>query len=480
MAMNRNSLAWVIGVIFLLIAGATRFYRIGWSVSGDHTTMMDGVESLRTKPFFSLEGLTPGERQARMIPLPHLLQGLAYDAFGHDEAGVRTGSAIAGAVIIAIAAMAVTRVYGPASGVILGSMLVTCAWLLGSHQSNRHYSYAFLFGSLAILATATSWRRNSILWGLLAGACTALAVAMHTVLFALLMATGVFMVIEAFLRKSPVPRRSVWAYWVTAIPLTACALAPFIWCMLAYKGPPVDWGYSSFHSVAGLVLNLGPSVAVLALIGFFLPWRGDDVMGRLCAVIAAAAVMACAVLPLVHSFRHDYVLPMSLSFFMLASGTATAVYDAVRRHRGRALAVAVTAMLVAMPLPSLASYYQDGDRHDYRAAAQFIKNNAKPADIVASDSPGCLGYYLPTPVETGHRIFSRPDAAMAALDKLAAGGRRVWYVCRYSRESLEPDADRWLWRNAVRMRQIKKQRFDYHENIVDVYLIHGKQDKRQP
>ena len=50
--MDTKRLSWVIGLAFLAIAGATRLYRIGWSVSGDHTTMLDGVRSLREKPFF--------------------------------------------------------------------------------------------------------------------------------------------------------------------------------------------------------------------------------------------------------------------------------------------------------------------------------------------------------------------------------------------------------------------------------------------
>jgi hypothetical protein len=71
MAMRRDGLAWVIGVAFVLIAGATRYCRIEWSVWGDHTTMMDGVESLRTKPFFSLQGLSPGERRCVSKPKPY-------------------------------------------------------------------------------------------------------------------------------------------------------------------------------------------------------------------------------------------------------------------------------------------------------------------------------------------------------------------------------------------------------------------------
>lgn len=479
--MDTKRWSWVIGLGFLLIAGATRFYRIGWSVEGDDTTMMDGVRSLREKPFFPLDGFSGGEGQARMIPLPHLLQGLAYDVFGYDEAGIRTGSAIAGALIIAISVMVVSRLHGPANGIILGIMLVMCSWLMFHHQSNRHYSYAFFFGALALLTTQAAWQRNTPVWGVLAGCCTALAVAMHSAAAILPLSILAFMFVEALMRKTALPKRALWAYWTSCIPLVICALAPIIWLKLTSSGFWVAiWGRSPSHSVAGLVFNLGFSVALLAVVGWFCAWRSGTASDRLCAVVAVVAVFTCALVPLLVSSKYDYVLPVALSFFLLASRTLTAVYGAIVHVKGKRLAVAVTGAILLMPLPSFASYYQDGDRKDYRAAAKFIEEHLEPGDTVAADIPGCLGYYLDVPVESGHRIVSDPDAAMAALTRLATGGQRVWYVCRYARDVLRPDADRWLWRHAVRMRRIRKKRFDYHENILDVYLINEDQTEPVP
>lgn len=43
-----------------------------------------------------------------------------------------------------------------------------------------------------------------------------------------------------------------------------------------------------------------------------------------------------------------------------------------------------------------------------------------------------------------------------------------------AREELLQEVDQWLWKHGVRMLRIKKKRFDYHENITEVYLLNGK------
>jgi hypothetical protein len=64
------------------------------------------------------------------------------------------------------------------------------------------------------------------------------------------------------------------------------------------------------------------------------------------------------------------------------------------------------------------------------------------------------------------------------LTDLKRNKARIWYVCRYAREEPAAWADTWLWENAVRVLRIKKKRFDYHENILDVYLIDARAESR--
>ena len=49
----------------------------------------------------------------------------------------------------------------------------------------------------------------------------------------------------------------------------------------------------------------------------------------------------------------------------------------------------------------------------------------------------------------------------------------MWYVFRLARGEPPRAVDQWLSRRGVRMARFKKRRFDYHENITDVYLFEG-------
>jgi len=474
--MNKSSTPWLVGLVLLVFAIPTRLYRIDWSVSGDHTTMLNGVRGLREKPFTSLEGLSAGELQSRYLPLSYFLQGLAFDTFGWDEAGSRTGSAVVGAITIALVGVVVSRLYGVVNGVIVGTSLLLCAWILMHHQGNRHYSYALFFGSTSLLMTADAWRKNTWARGALAGLLTALAVGILPVLLLLPCAVAVFMFIEIALRRSSFPRSSMIAYWAVCVPLTVCGMAPFVWFMSTYERSFLDWGSTPWRSVAGLFFNLGFSVAAFAAVGWVRAVSKGDVTERLCAAIAATSLAACLIMPIFGSFKHDYVLPLTLAMFLLASRTVTIMHDAVVQVHGRAFAAAMAAAILLIPLPSLASYYQDGDRKDYRAAANFIRENMREGDIVSADTIGALGYYLDCPVEEASRLVTRPRRSIERLTKLISTGRRVWYVLRFSRDDTPLEADRWLWHHAIRMKRIRHKRFDYHVNLLDIYLFNPTQE----
>lgn len=59
---------------------------------------------------------------------------------------------------------------------------------------------------------------------------------------------------------------------------------------------------------------------------------------------------------------------------MLAARLVAHVYEQVKKQ-SRFVALALVMVFVLLPLPSFVSYYQDGDRHDYRSAAQFVRDH---------------------------------------------------------------------------------------------------------
>jgi len=453
-------------LVFLALGAATRFYRIDWSFSDDDTSSLAEARSLVEKPFF-LAQVGYHDQQPRAQPVSHLLQAGAFRLFGESEAGARTGGAIAGTLSILLTVLLVYRLAGGSAAVILGAALMLWPWHLGHSQSTRVYMYAFLFVSVSLLSAALAWDRNSMKWGALSGMFSALAVSSH--LSAILLPLGLtgFVAAECLRHRNPLAKRALLGYVLVGGPLLvgSCFLG---WLAMHAWAGQQDWGYSVPHTVFGLAYNLGWSFALLSVIGWMWAWRRGRALDRMCASVAAVAFIASIICPSVVSFRPDYLFTVTLAFMVLASGTIAVMYGELRK-RSLAFAAGTVAVLLALPVPSFLSYYQDGDRQDYRAAAHFIEEHRQTGDIVAADNPGALGYYLAVPVEG---VSSK---CVEALESLSAGSKRVWYVCRYAREEPPGWVDQWFWQHAVRMLRLKKARFDYHENILDVYLIGAKQ-----
>lgn len=461
---------WILVCAFLVLACATRFYRLDWSFSedGDEIATFAEAQSLTDKPFF-VSDLKPYDRLPRAHPVAYGLQLLTYRAFGQGEFGARVGVATAGAISIALIVLLTHLLFGRLSAIFVGILLVLWPWHVLYSQSNRMYSYAFLFGSAALLSGALAWQRNSFAWASLSGIATALAISSHNLAAIIPASFGIYAVVDHLTTREPAPRRAIAGYVLVGGPLIGLSTVLAALAMRGWAGE-VGSGYSITHTLMGVAYNMTYGVAVLALVGWFGAWRSNSRPLRMIAVTATVAAITCVLLPAFVSFRHDYVFASSIAFVLLASQTLAEAFTALREH-SRFLAWGMASAFLLLPLPSFASYYQDGDRNDYRAAAEYIKAHWREDDLVAADSSGLLGHYLSRTVTPAHRSSTEPKEWGKALEKLAATGKRVWYVCRYAREEPPQWADQWLWQNSVRMLRIKKQRFDYHENITDVYLL---------
>ena len=118
------------------------------------------------------------------------------------------------------------------------------------------------------------------------------------------------------------------------------------------------------------------------------------------------------------------------------------------------------ALAVAAAAGPLRAYYTDSAlaRDDYRGTARYLEAVAGPEDAIILNAAGqqeVFGYYYHGPIHPAPRPSTAPARTVQTLTELASQGERVWYVCRFAREELAPEVDRWFWQNAVRMLRIK-------------------------
>ena len=305
--MNKNACrcSWAVVFLFLCLAGLTRFYHLDWSFWGDEITSFREAKSLFEKPYFGSD-LGVGDRVIRAQPLGYLLQALTYKFFGKSETGARIGVATAGTLAIPLIVFLSVRLYGQLTGIILGILLVLSPWHLFHSQNNRVYSYAFLFGSLALLSAALAWKRNSMKWALLAGALSALSVATYAFTILILVGVLAFAVFEFFRRKTPLPWRAVLGYAIFGVPLLLFG-GYLAWLGLRHWAVKQAWGYTTVHTLMGLAFNLNWGISLVACSGWIWAWFSKDAADRIWACVAVIAFLFAVLGPFCFPFRHDYI-----------------------------------------------------------------------------------------------------------------------------------------------------------------------------
>lgn len=465
---TRSHRSWLVIVVFLLLAGVTRFYRLDWSLWGDEAWSFAEVKSLLEKPFF-LPSITDADYLGRAIPIGVALQALTYQVFGTSEWQARMGVAIAGTLAIPLIVWFVAALSGHTTAMILGGILLFSPWHLFESQNNRIYSFAFLFVSVALLAAALAWKQKQRSWAIVAGILSAVALATFNFTILLPLGLGTFVVAERLLWKTPLPWRIIRTYLLSGGPLLLVSLAFAIIARQHWNGE-TPWGYSSLHTLLGLAFNLNWEIALFSGVGcLWCLWLNRDSTERLWVVLIVISVASALIAPRFTDFRPEYLFPMTLPFFLVTARMLAYLYELLKRQ-SRLLAMACVSAVLLGPLPSWISYYADGNRYDYRAAAQFILKHQQPGDIIAADWPGIMRYYTQGTVKAADDV-TRGFQPITTLEQYTVNGQRLWLVVTLNRQELTEEVEHWLWQHAVRMTRIKQKRFDYHENITDVYLI---------
>ncbi|GAK59409.1 hypothetical protein U27_06393 [Candidatus Vecturithrix granuli] len=466
--MNNNvyrwsKFTWIIVFTFLLLGAMTRFYRLDWSFWGDETSTFLQVKALEDK-------IPPD-------PLAYYLQHITYQLFGRGERESRMGVAITGTLAIAFIVLLVFRLYGHVTAVLLGFILLLSPWHLFHSQNQRSYSYAFFFGAMALLTAALAWKENNGKWAALSGLMSALTVATHSLSMVIPVALGTFVIFEILRHHPTISWRAIRGYLLVGVPLLLflCFWAWFGWQNWSERQ---NWGYTSIHTLMGIAFNLNWGITLTACAGWWWAmWYSKDASDRLWGVVVIIVIVVAILAPLFLPFRQDYVFASTVAFFILAARFVALMYEQVKKQ-SRLIALAMSMVFILLPLPSFVSHYQDGDRHDYRSAAKFINDHYQPGDIILSASwISVLRYYLPAFQVTPIPNLQEGKTAILSLEQHIADKQRVWLIYSLAREEIPQDVDQWLWKHGIRMLRIKKKRFDYHENITEVYLLNEKQEQ---
>lgn len=445
-----------LALAILVAAAGLRIYKItDFSVHADElATWLECIVGYPTDQY----------RYYLLMPLGIAPVHATAELLGPTHLGLRLGPAICGLLAVAAALGLGWRALGFRFGAGVATLVATAPWHIYLSQYGRFYAPAFLYMTVGLFALIIGLRERKRGWLTLAAVMLAATMYGHTYgLFALAAALGMMLVLWIVPPLRPREWRTA-DVWGVAL-LTAVLLVPLALLLMRivprWAGGNV-WGYSPLHTLLGLLNNVTLPMVAAAGVGLLAVLFRRDWRGWLLAAVAVIPPVLVIAASQFVAARHDYAFAGAIGIYALA---AFGIVHYAGRFRGGVLVA--TLLLVFMQAPSIASYYQTGNRFDYRRAFEYVQQQWRPGDLLVTEAPGLAEYYA----DESLRVVRWRDWFGAGTPPPAG---RTWIVAIVGRrgmisESDEAPMDDWLHRHARLAWQHAPRRFDYYEHVIQVW-----------
>lgn len=471
--------AWMLVAAVTLLGLVPRIWHLGgWNFQATEMfTLRDSLHPTLTNP----------------RPLLYLLNHYLVGSFRPlDELGLRLLPALFG--ILAVPAFyLMCRQLAGSRAALSGALLVAISPVLILYsQLARYWSLVFLLCAVYPYALYLGIRNRSRGWLALGCVCAVLSALAHPVSFVLL--GGIALWLAPELKREHLTRlwgqKAVrWGVGISGV-VVAVALVRLVgflqgWISMHDRTP----GYGQFlHPqrlatglrqvmyLAGFVESLTFPVVLLAIAGIYWLWHwGDRSLGRFFASLAGFHIGFLTLVSTRTSVSFYYLLPAVPVFFMGAGIFIDQLFRVEAPWRARwLLPMLVLSISVVAAAPTLVSDALDGRRYDFRAGARWIQPRLGPGDIVISDQPMVMGYYLPEhPVR---HLLQDLGLLTQALDELRQAGRggALWIVAPAPSHARRPTMKQggmidWIYENCQLRNTIGVGRVDFRQEYLHVF-----------
>lgn len=465
-----------------LLAVALRFYRIGeWGFSSDEIFMLRDSLNLRGNP----------------RPLMYFLNHYGVRLFlPLDEFGLRLLPAICGVLAVPAIYLVTRRLVGTRAALFSAFLVATSSLLVYDSQFGRYWTLVFLLSSVYPYALYLGLRDSNgrmLTLGLLTGV---LAVLAHPVSVLPLGGLGIWTA-AVYLKRDRLAqlwsqRKVRWGALLVVILGVVIALRfiPMLqrWVLQHDRLPPSQKGGEFlFHIPSGqglrqLSLLLGyvesltlPLVLTGAL-GIYLLWqRRARPLALLLTCLFLFPVVFILLVQVRTAVSTFYVSPATPVLFIGAGIFLDRLVGSDSKLRPRWLLSAVmVAMILAAGAPTLISQYRDGRRYDFRGAARWLDKRVGSGDVVFSDQPFVLAYYLPK--RNVQRLIADPAVLNQAASVLrrAGGESALWIVAPARSHAFRTNPklhslNDWIYDKCQLRNTIGVSRVDFRQNFLQVY-----------
>lgn len=392
-------------------------------------------------------------RLPRTLPVWYGFQGFAIALLPEGELSYRIPSLVCGVLTSALVFLVAARWKGLWFAIALAIVLNGSVPFVYSAQLNRFYAMPLLL--LVLTFVAMSYPRGGpgmiILTAVLAG----LTLLAHNVTLAVFVVAFI-----GALMAWPIGHASRALVWRSGAAAGLCLLV-----YAFYIRPLVAGWHSTGNPTPVLVsyaAHLGIPTLALALLGAAISlgrWRDRPAM-LWWTLMFAGSICVFLLAPI--GWNPRYLLLFMPPAWLLA---AHAVELVAGRMGGSVLRVGWYACVALLLLPNLASHFQDGSRHDYRAAAALLEARAQPGQPILSDDAETISYYLPDDLRRTLQVRT----------KVRVPPEEEFFLV--ARSNAWMDQPRFRGRHVELLAEIRQRRFDQFSHILRVYRVAPPEDR---
>jgi len=434
-----------------LVAVATSFllsYGIStWPMADDEVPTLVEMGLLHVDPRAFSVPASQLETLPKALPVWYAFQRYALSLVPSNELGFRLPSLFCAILEVSLAFLLAARWRGLWYAVGLAIVLDGSQLFVYLAQVGRFYSMPLLLLTLTLAVIALP--RGGIGMILATAVLTVLSVLSHNVTVAVF--------VLAFLAACP----AWWlgrAGWHVLVRSGVAALTATLLYFLYLR--PLVRGWSSTGNPTPVLVSFAAQAGIpllaLALLGCWLAVvRRDQGRSMLWWALMFAGSL-CFLQGTSMSWNPRYFLFFLPALWILA---AHSMHFIARTLRYGSVGTAWYCAVVLLLLPSLASHYQDGSRHDYRQAAEVIASSARPEQPILSDDAETISYYLPVSLREGLRVRTKVKRVPTS---------EFFLVCRSNAWTPLPQIPH---RRMDLLAEIHRRRYDQFSHILRVYRV---------
>lgn len=430
---NNTSKQYLFLLAITLIALALRFYKLGeWSFWGDEMITLRRAENV-----FNYE--------ISRWSISNILIHISLNLLGISEWSARLMPALIGVVSIPILYFPIRKLFGPTFALLAGLLLAVSPWHIYWSQNVRFYSLLLLLFTLGILMFYFGIEEDRLEYLILSLILFGLATLERLIGLFFIPVVIMYLVL---LRILPIERppglrlRNLVLFFLPGL-----VYAPYLLLSNPTVREPSLWldrfgwvNASPFWILAGVVYYVGiPTICIGTLGGLYLLIRKNR-SALLLGLGAMVPLLGIMTVSLFQYAANRYVFISLMSWIILASVAGGELLLQIQRST-RILALGVLVVLVFAPLSEDVLYYQyqNGNRDNWKAAFEFIEQQATESDLVIVPDPSLADYYLQ------EETFSMEGVD---LTRLREAEGRVWFVEDMNVEAKFPQVYEWMLENS--------------------------------